>query len=170
MKKDVTTVKKASTEHEKKIYELQCKLNEAERYKRRWNLRLYGLAEQEGEDIKKKVIDICCSVLPEAKEKLHSVIDVVHRLGRRNGDQNPRATIMLFTSRSTKELLWKKAKKCEFLKNKKLRFGEDLTTMDKDTRNQLWPQVQAARKEGRTAYFVGARAFVEGKEIRLMDT
>ncbi len=41
--------------------EIDSRLNEVERYKRRWNLRLYGLAEQAGKDIKAQVV---CEVLP----------------------------------------------------------------------------------------------------------
>lgn len=59
----------------------------------------------------------------------------------------------------------KSAKKSNFLKEKKLRFAEDLMAVDRETRSQLWPSVEAARKEGRRAYFVGSRAFVDGKEI-----
>lgn len=52
-----------------------------------------------------------------------------------------------------------------FFKEKKLRFAEDLTAVDKKTRSQLWLSVEAAQKEGRRAYFVGTRVFVVGKEI-----
>ncbi|KAM3599083.1 uncharacterized protein V6R79_018580 [Siganus canaliculatus] len=81
MKKDVTTIQKASSEHEKKISELEEKLNEAERYQRRWNLRLYGLPEQGGEDIKRRVTEICSAIAPEVRDPLLHV-DISHRIGR----------------------------------------------------------------------------------------
>ncbi len=37
--------------------------------------------------------------------------------------------------------------------------------MDKAIRKELWPKVAAARQVGKKAYFVGVRAFVDGKEI-----
>ena len=136
-----------------------------ERYHRRWNLRLYGLPEQEGEDVKQRVVDICSTILPNAGEDLRFHIDVSHRIVRRDGGKT-RPVITRFTSRSTKEMLWKCAKESEFLKIKKLKFGEDLTTKDKEARNKLWPRIEEPRKQGKKA-FVGARAFVDGKEIRV---
>ena len=64
-------------------------------------------------------------------------------------------------------MLWKCAKESEFLKVKKMKFGEDLTTKDKEARNKLWPRIEEARKQGKKAFFVEARAFVDGKEIRV---
>lgn len=166
VKADLTGLKSSSGSHDKKILDLEAKVNEMERYRRRWNLRLYGLDEHEGEDIKQKVVDICAAVLPDEKGKFATEIDVVHRVGRKlDLMQKPRAVILLFRSRHVRDLLWKSAKKSSFLKEKKLRFAEDLTAVDKEIRSQLWPSVEAARKEGRRAYFVGTRAFVDGKEI-----
>ncbi len=62
-------------------------------------------------------------------------------------------------------MIWKAAKSSAYLKAKELRFGEDLTSMDKAIRKELWPKVEAARQVGKKAYFVGVRAFVDGKEI-----
>lgn len=106
IKADLTGLKTSSITHEKKILDLEVKVNEMERYRRHWNLRLHGLAEQEGEDIKQKVMDICTAVLPEERGKLAAEIDVVHRVGRRlNVNQRPRAVILLFRSRHFRDLL-----------------------------------------------------------------
>lgn len=70
IKADLTGLKKSTGSHDKKILDLDAKVNEMERYRRRWNLRLYGLDQHEGEDIKWKVVDVCAAVLPEEKEKL----------------------------------------------------------------------------------------------------
>ena len=51
MKRDVTTVKKVTTDHGKRISELEDKVNDAERYQSCWNLRLYRPPEQEGETL-----------------------------------------------------------------------------------------------------------------------
>lgn len=45
-------------------------------------------------------------------------------------------------------------------------FGEDLTSRDKETRNKLWPHIETARKEGKKAFFRGAKAIIDGKELR----
>lgn len=64
-----------------KVAELEQKVNEAERHQRRWNLRLHGIPEQVGVDIKLGVVDICEAVIPESNAKLQENVDIVHRLG-----------------------------------------------------------------------------------------
>ena len=69
-------------ENEKKVAEFEQRVNEEERFQRRWNLRLHGIPEQTNEDIKCRVVDICGAVIPESKAKLQENVDIVHRLGR----------------------------------------------------------------------------------------
>lgn len=121
LKTDMKEVKIASERHVQQIADLQLKVNEAERYGRRWNLRLHGVPEGNPEDIKTKVINICCAMVPDSQQKMTDDIDIVHRLGRCQGTQNrPRTTIIRFTNRSTRDLLWTTAKKSEYLKNNKV--------------------------------------------------
>ena len=87
MKRDVTTVRKVTTDHDKIISELEDKVDDAEHYQRCWNLRLYGLPEQKGEDIKQRMMDICRAIVPELWNLLHLHIDVSHRVGRRAEDK-----------------------------------------------------------------------------------
>lgn len=153
LKKDMKVIHEVSDAHGKKMSEIDSRLNEVERYKRRWNLRLYGLAEQSGEDVKAQVVDICCAVLPELTIKIQQDVDIVHRLGRKiDGNATKGRTIIIqFVSRSLRDMLWKAAKTSTYLKSKELRFGEDLTNMEKDIRKQLWPKVEAARQVGKKA-------------------
>ncbi|XDV25920.1 hypothetical protein PO909_029746 [Leuciscus waleckii] len=159
----ISNMKTMGEDHQKRITELEDKLNDTERYQRRWNLRLYGLAEQEGEDVKIRVVEICRSVIPENEEACQQHIDVSHRVGRKSVEKI-RPVIIRFVARSTRDLIWKNASGPEYLKSRKLRFGEDLTTKDKEARNKLWPQIDAARKEGKRAFYVGAKAIIDGKE------
>lgn len=124
---------------------------EKEQYKRRWNQRLYGLA-----DIKAQVVDICCAVLPELTSKTQEDVDVEHKLERKlevNATRGLTVTIQ-FLSRSLKDMLQKATKSSSYFRSKELGFGEELTTMDKAMRKQLWPKVEAARQVGKKAYFV----------------
>lgn len=153
---------------EEKIQVLENKVNELSRYKRRWNLRLHGLGEEDGEDVRRKVMEICQNMAPNHAEKFPEVLDSVHRLGKRRDTTSPplpRAVIMQFTMRHFRDIIWKAAKKSDYLMAKKLRIKEDLSPEDRERRNQLWPIIEKARKEGKSAYFVGARAFVDRKEI-----
>ncbi len=156
MKKHVSTMMKVNTDHEKRISELEDKLNETEWYQRQWNQRLYGLPEQEGEDIKRWVTDICWDLLPR--------IDINHRVERRiEGKTHP--VIIRFIFRSTKELVWKRGQGLDYLTSRKFRFGEDLTTKDKETHNRLWPHIEGALKEGKKALFIGFKVMIDGKEL-----
>ena len=147
------------------ISELNNRLSEAERYRRRWGLRLYGPPEVSNQEIKRKVIDICRSVAPELETKFEDAgIDIAHRLGKADGTK-PRSVIIQFAFRTARDLVWKQAKSNALLKDKKLLLGEDLTATDKQTRAKLWPLVEKARSEGKKAYFRGARAYIGGKEI-----
>ncbi|KAK7909449.1 hypothetical protein WMY93_014133 [Mugilogobius chulae] len=166
MKETVNAVEQATTNHEKRISTVETKINEMERYHRRWNLRLYGLAEAEGEDVKKKVVRICRSVLPDVGDSINPHIDICHRVGRKE-EGKTRPVIIRFTTRFTRDAVWRNAKSSEALESERLRFGEDLTFLDKETRSQLWPHIETARKQGKRAFFVGAKAIIDGKEFRL---
>lgn len=137
------------------------RVTDLERYGRRWNLRHYGVPEAD-----KEVIYICQEILPSEREKLPDAIDVAHRVGKLRQDSKPRGIILRFISRRHRDAVWKAAKNNAFLNNKGLRFTEDLTKEDRENRNKLWPLIKSARDEGKAAYFVGGRGFVNGSEIR----
>ena len=166
LKADMKVVNVACENNIQKLSEVEMRLNEAERYQRRWNLRLHGIPENKQENIKAKVSDICCAVVGENQSMIKEGIDIAHRLGRFNDKQKkPRTTIIRFTNRSSRDLVWRMAKNSSFLTENKLRFTEDLTTTDKALREKLWPIIDAAKKEGKKAHFAGVRVIIEGKEV-----
>lgn len=151
---------------ERKTSLLEQRITELENYSRRWNLRLYGMAENKDQNVRQEVIHICQSILPELKAKLPDVIDSVHRLGQlKKGATKPRGIILQFGARIYRDAVWKAAKKSTFLQNNKLRFAEDLTPAVRERRMQLWPLVAKAREQGKVAYFMGGRAFANGTEL-----
>lgn len=108
------------------------------------------------------------SVVPDSNISFKDDIDVVHRLGKLSEQTNrPRPVIIRFVRRSTRDLIWRQAKHSEYLRSHKLRFTEDLSQADKLLRMKRWPLVEAARKEGKRAFFVGVRVFIDGKEVQL---
>lgn len=166
LKKENESLKKENMELKKKAAELEQRMNDQERYSRRWCLRLHGVAENSSEKVKERVKEVCRAVVPEEqKNEVTAAVDIVQRAGE---DQrgNPRAIIIRFTSRTVRDLIWKHARQSPFLQTQGLRFKEDLTAADKEARSRLWPAVDQARKEGKAAYFSGARAFIDGREIR----
>ncbi|KAK5623142.1 hypothetical protein CRENBAI_019132 [Crenichthys baileyi] len=123
VKGEVSDLEKKVTREEGRVDNCQQRLAELERYLRRWNLRLQGAEETEKEDIRRKEIEICQSVLAEHKHKLPDAIDVVHRLGaKRPGGTKPRGIIIQFTSRILRDATWKAAKTSSYLRNKRLKF------------------------------------------------
>lgn len=80
-------------------------------YKRRWNLRLDGLAEKDWEDSIETVIGILTRVVPIAADHLHEDVDMVRHLGR-NGNaatsnNTTRPIILPFLSRVVRDEVWK---------------------------------------------------------------
>lgn len=137
-----------NAELKKKTTALEEMINEQERYSRRWCRRLCGVAEKPAENVKLKAREICkCG-------------------GVRDRDVRPRPIIIRFMTRTSRDLTWKSAKQNDFLKSRGYNFKEDLSVSDREARRRLWPVVEKARKEGKSAYFSGARAFIEGKELR----
>ncbi|RVE62167.1 hypothetical protein OJAV_G00154480 [Oryzias javanicus] len=93
------------------------------------------------------------------------MIDTVHRLGRLTENANkPRGIILQFSSRTYRDAVWKAAKNNPILQERHLRFTEDLCTADRESRAALWPLIQATRREGKVAYYVGGGAYINGKE------
>lgn len=164
----VVHIEKRVERNEDTVLKTMNRVSELERYSRRWNLRLHGLPENREENVRALVSTVCQTILPEEKEMLPAAIDVAHRVGKpRQDNTKPRSVIVMFISRRYKEAVWKAAKNNSYLQNKGLRFTEDLTKEDRENRQKLWPHIKKARDEGKTAYFVGGKGFVNGSEIQL---
>lgn len=153
---------------EQQVQSCECRIAELERYSRRWNLRLMGVPENNEENVKMKVINICQKTLMNDNMRVAEGIDIVHRLGRKDPNKTtPRNIIIQFSSRTLRDALWKSAKKSTYLKDNNMRFAEDLTAADREQRRLLWPLVKDARAQGKTAYFIAGRAFANGAEMFL---
>lgn len=85
LKSKMKKVQTANERYDQQITELQVKLKEAERYRHRWKLRLHGVPEDNPEDIRAKMINICCALVPNSQNKVTDNIDIVHHLGRIQG-------------------------------------------------------------------------------------
>ncbi|RXN14605.1 hypothetical protein ROHU_009016 [Labeo rohita] len=171
IRKENEDLKSKNEANLKRISELDDRLNDQDRYCRRWNLRLEGLTECAEDNVKARVMEICKEVVVEEDRNfVASNVDIAHRVGRSYPDsgkgKKPRPVIIRFTSRTARDLTWKGAKGNDFLKKNKMYFKEDLTIKDRATRNLLWPSIDKARKEGKRAFFVGIKAIVDGKEIK----
>lgn len=165
LKEELNKVNKEKENQQKTISDLKKNLEEAKRTTRECNLWLHGLKEEEQEDLKKRVIAICRSVAPEAALDFDKHIDIVLRVGQKKEGTN-RPIIMGFKEKSTMELLLTTSYSSEYHLSSPLRFKDVLTARDINTRNRLWPRIKAARKEGKKAFFIGAKAIIDGIEIK----
>lgn len=166
VKGKVRTLEMKVTKGEERMNACQKQINDLESHSRRMNLRLFGVKETEKEDVRKIGIKICQAVLPEMKGRLFDTIDAVHRVGPKTPNSTrPRGIIIKFSLRVLKEELWKAAKTSKYLQENGFRFALDLTKAEKDLRCELYPIIKAARDEGKKAYYVGGRGFIDGIEI-----
>ncbi|KAL1276957.1 hypothetical protein QQF64_023630 [Cirrhinus molitorella] len=94
--REVTALKKDNEDLKERVLEL-------ERYKRRWNLRIRGLKEKEGEDI------------------------------RRREENKTRHVIVQFTQRIHQDALWRMTKDHEICKELRISFIEDLCKADRES-------------------------------------
>lgn len=170
----VTTLEQRVAQVGQPVAAMQRRMDEMETRMRRQNLRLDGIPESiREEDIRTKVISICQKVVPDMKDLLVRDIDVAHRMGRRGAAEEgtrPRTTILHFISRESRDAVWKAARTCPYLQQHGLRFKEDISQGDRERRIKLYPYVRSAREAGKTAYYVGGRAFIRGEgEIIMTD-
>ncbi len=113
------------------------------------------------------MIRICQNLLPEHSDRLPDVIDTVHRVGMKKVNYT-RGVIIQFSSRILRAAVWVAAKNSAYLREKGLRFREDLCKNRQRKRDKAVAtsrRTTEARKARKNAYFVAGRAFVEKKEI-----
>lgn len=79
---------------------MQEKQDDAERYNRRWNLRLLNLPERPKEDIRKEVLEIIAQIISDERSKFGFMVDTVHRVGRPRENHSTRLIIIQFTMRT----------------------------------------------------------------------
>ncbi|XP_060762132.1 uncharacterized protein LOC132871716 [Neoarius graeffei] len=155
----------AVRELQKENLELKEKTEELERYQRRWNLRLNGLPETEGENTRQEVAELIARMIPEWSHKMDIILDTVHRLGKPKPGKTHQI-ILQFTSRTHHDALWKQAKDDRVCAERKVRFKEDLTKAGRNARNALWPKIERARQQGMKAFFRGPFGFINGQCIQ----
>ncbi|KAK3530893.1 hypothetical protein QTP70_004413 [Hemibagrus guttatus] len=152
-KKRVKDLESQNEHLRKENCDLKERVREQERYRMRWCRRIQGIEEKKDDDIRSRVIQILCKIGPEMDAKVDEAVDIVHRLGRRMGNKS-RNVIVLFTQRQGKEEIWCRSKIHRSVKQKEFDsprcFRERIWKTDK----KLWPQIDQARKAGKSAFFV----------------
>ena len=158
-------VEKEHSDLKKENAVLKERMLEAERYKRCWNLRLSGLKEKEGENIREKTEKLLLKIFPQWKEEIEDVVDSVHRVGRNEAGRS-RQVIMQFVRRRHRDAVWKATKDSPVCKEQGLRFVQDFIQEDRQAREQLWPKIKQARSLGKVAFYRGHIAVIDGQVVK----
>lgn len=148
--------------------ELTERVTEMERYKRRWNLKIQGLKEKENEQIRQEIISILSEIAPQWAASMETVIDSVHRLGKRE-ERGHRQVIIQFVMRHQRDEIWRLTKNSKFCKEAGIRFKQDFCKADREARAAVWPKMEQARSAGKSIYYRGHMDFIDGKRV-LVDT
>lgn len=122
---------------------------EQARYKRRWNLRLMGLPENDKEDTRETVIGILTRVIPLSVEILRESVDTVHCLGKKNDaatNKMSRPVIIQFALRTVRDEVWRRSREARVCREMNIQFKEDFSKEDRKAHAILWPKVQEARR------------------------
>ncbi|KAJ8390804.1 hypothetical protein AAFF_G00099360 [Aldrovandia affinis] len=143
---------------------LRERVLELERYKRRWNLKLRGLKEQDNENTRETVSQILVKIAPQWTDKIDSIVDSVHRLGKKENCRH-RHIVIHFTMRHFRDELWRLTKGSAVCKELNVSFVEHVLPADREARVAVWPQIKQAREAGQRAYFRGPNGFINGKII-----
>ncbi|MEQ2305460.1 hypothetical protein AMECASPLE_038088 [Ameca splendens] len=138
---------------------LKEKLQEAERYKRRWNLRLSGLKQQEGENLRKRAEHLLSRILPQWANQAEDVINTIHQVGKKDGWSHQ--VILQFTRRRHREIVWKITKDSAVCREQGLRFAQDFINENRLAREEMWPKITKARSQGKVAFYRGHVAVIK---------
>ncbi len=146
--------------------ELKEGVTEMERYKRRWNLKIHGLKEKDDEHIRDIVIGILSKIAPQWSTSMETVIDSVHRLGRREEGKS-RQVILQFTMRYHRDAIWKLSKNSKICKDLRIHFKQDFCKADHEARAAAWPKMEQARAAGKNIYYGGHVGYINGFRVVL---
>lgn len=158
LEKEVSTLRKELDNYKEKA-------KETERYSRRWNLRMKGLKERMGEDVRREVVRILSKIAPEWSDKMEDYVDTAHRVGKKEDGKN-RQIIIQFTKRLHRDGIWKKSKDAQICESEGIRFAEDLSKEDRLEREKIWPKILQARNAGEKAYYRGAAGYINGRRVQ----
>lgn len=90
------------------------------------------------------------------------MIDTVHRVGRTRDENHSHPIIIQFTVRTFWHKVSRASLNSKVMNKKNLRLAEDLTYMEKQCRNKLWPIVKQARDKGKKTKWIGPLAITDG--------
>lgn len=168
-KEEIAVLRNKVNDLKKENNSLKNACDEQARYKRRWNLRLTGLPEKDGENTRETVIGILTRVVPLSVDRLRETVDTVHRMGKKSeaatSNNAPRAIIIQFGMRNVRDDVWKRSREARVCSEMHIRFREDFSKEDREARTKLWPLVQEARRRGKRAFLKEGYALIDNQRV-----
>ena len=142
--------------------EIKKRLENLERYSRDFNIRVFGVNEDEGEECMTIITDFITSL---GFEDATAEVENAHRTGKKRDDK-PRPIIIKLYSRPFKRKLLQAAKSADgkaILQG--VRIVEDFTPSDFNARKKALPLMKQAYDEGKKVRFTRGKLFIDGREI-----
>lgn len=87
---------------------LKFAMDDSRRYSWKPLLKLHGLKESDGENLRTKIIEILARVTPNIRCDLHAGVDITHRRGPKEPGK-ARAVIIFFAVRRVRVAVWQAA-------------------------------------------------------------
>ena len=162
-KQEIILLKKKIDELKKGNSTLKTATEEQARHKRRWNLRLTGLPEKDGENTREIVIGIlsCAPICgPAARHRGHGPPPGKHNTAAASNN-TPRAIVIQFGMKTVRNEVWKKLKEARMFSEIHIRFREDFSREDQEARCTLCSLVQEVRKKGKRVFLKEGYALIE---------
>lgn len=164
LQQEIKVLQEKNTQLDKRVSELEKRVSDVVSYKKRWNFRLKGLREDKEENTRERVANLLLQFAPHWKDKMGFILDTVHRLGLPTAT-HPRQITMQFTMRIYRDEIWRATRNHQICKDLGIRFAEDFTKEELETRAAVWPKVDQARKQGLKAGYRGRYAYINGQRV-----
>lgn len=129
-----------------------------------WNLKIHGIKEKDAKEIREEVIHILSQLALQWAATMGTIVDNVHRLGKRENGRN-RQVIIQFVIFYHCEEFWRMTKNSKFCKEAGIRFKHDFCKADRDACAAAWPKIDQARSARKSVCFRGHIGYIEGKRV-----
>ena len=138
----------------------QCEI-----WRRDFNICNLGVSEEDGEDCIAIILDYITRL---GFEHAEAEVENAHRTGKKQGER-PRHIIAKLYSRPFKRRLLQAAKSADGKTElNEVRFVEDFTLSDFETRKKALPLMRKAFEEGKRVRFTKGELFVDGRPVSIM--
>lgn len=155
---------------EKEVLMLKRRNIKLEAYTRRENIKIFNIAENEGEDrntesLVRNVLREKMKIPKEDEEYIR--FERIHRIATRKPSSKPRPIIAKFSHYQDKEFVWSFVKN---LKGTNIGIANDFPKEIEEIQSKLYPVLKKAKKAKQSAFFKVDRLIINGQVYRGKET